>query len=81
MHGVYPLFELEQLLLSDAVQLHKIVARHLAWGNGQDSRTREEVHDCVLAAASDIADAVYAQIEQVYAHLLRLTTRKTEYLT
>ena len=82
VHGVYPLFELEQLLLSDAVQLHKIVARHLARGNGQDApRTREEVHDCVLAAASDIADAVYAQIEQVYAHLLRFTTRKTEYLT
>jgi hypothetical protein len=54
------------LLLSDAVQLHKIVARHLVRGDGQGvARTRDEVRDGVLAAASDIVDSVYGQIEKV----------------
>ena len=64
VHTAYPLFELEQMLL--AVHLPKIVARHLVWKNGQEAaRTREEVHVCVLAAASDIVDSVYSQIAQL----------------
>ena len=59
VHTAYPLFELEQMLL--AVHLPKIVARHLVRKNGQEAaRTREEVHVCVLAAASDIVDSVYS---------------------
>ena len=64
----YPRFELEQLLQSDGVQLHKILARHLARGTGPDAaHTRDEVLDCVRAAAVDIADAVHAQIAQADA--------------
>ena len=66
VHKRYPQFELEQMLLSDAVQLHKIVARHLARGYGQDEpRTLIDVKGCVREAISDIANAVYAQIAQV----------------
>jgi hypothetical protein len=64
VHTAYPLFELEQMLL--AVHLPKIVARHLVRKNGQEAAwTREEVHVCVLAAASDIVDGVYSQIAQL----------------
>jgi AraC-like DNA-binding protein len=46
VHTTYPRFELEQMLLSDSVQLHKIVARYLVRENGQDvARTRDEVRD------------------------------------
>jgi len=55
---------LEQILLSDAVHLHKILARHLV--REQDAaRTWDEVRAGVLAAANDITDSVYGQIAQV----------------
>jgi hypothetical protein len=64
VHKAYPLFELEQMLL--AVHLHKILARHLVCENEEDApRTRDDVHVCVLAAASDIVDGVYGQIAQL----------------
>ena len=61
----YPRFELEQLL--EQLQLHKIVAKYLLRGNGQETpKTPEKVHDCVRAAvrSRDITDAVYTQIAQ-----------------
>ena len=62
----YRRFELEQLLQSDGVQLHKILVRHLMRENGQNiALTRDEVRDGVLAAASDIADAVYEETAKV----------------
>ena len=67
VHFAYPLFELEQMLLSEKVQLHKIAAHHLVRrGNGQDvALTRDEVRESLLAAASDMVDRVYGQIVQV----------------
>ena len=65
VHTAYPLFELEQMLLSDAVRFHKILARHLVQGNGKEARTREEVEARIHAAASDLADSVYGQIAQL----------------
>ena len=66
IHHRYPEFELEQMLLSDSVQLHKIMACRLMQGHeAQSAWTREEVQRKVTAAVDDITDRVYGQLKQV----------------